>query len=118
MIRFFFVIQDNRFETVLHNISRYQLIVRDFDQCFLVFKRCHTNPVIVLSKKESDFDCEFEPDTIEEWLFQSVGMSDETEDNKVDTFFQKLKEFSNKYPKVNLPNTLSNYLVLLIALAL
>lgn len=107
--------QDNRFETVLHNLSRYELIVRDFDQCFLVFKPRHTNPGgSVLSQEGADFDSEFEPDTIVEWLFQSVGMSDETEDNQLNAFFEKLKEFSDKYPypKVNLPNTLNNLPIL------
>lgn len=103
--------QDNRFETVLHNVARYELIVREFDQCFLVYKPRHTNPGgCILTQSGADFNFAYEAPLVAEWFLQKVGISEQNGENHIDAFLQSLKQFSqqNPYPKVDLPNTMNN----------
>ena len=102
---------DNRFETILHNISRYEMIVRDFDECFLVFKLKHSNPGgIVLNQEGNEIDQLFDAWTVASWLFEGAGLEEPSEKNELEVFLTSLSEFSrnNPYQKVNLPSTARN----------
>lgn len=102
---------DNRFETILHNISRYEMIVRDFDECFLVFKPKHSNPGgTVLNQEGNEIDQLFDAWTVASWLFEGAGLEEPSEKNELDVFLTSLSEFSrnNPYQKVNLPSTARN----------
>lgn len=66
--------------------------------------------VILILQQGNDFDFEFEPGIMAEWLLQCVGMSDDKKDNHLDSFFEKIKLFSanNPYPNENHTNKTSN----------
>ena len=97
--------ENNRFDTILHNLARYELIVRDFDQRYLVFKPRYSNQggcVLNQTGREFEFDCD--PQTISNWLFEEIGIDEKTEKNGFRIFLEELETFSeeNPYPKANL----------------
>ena len=101
---------DNRFETVLHNLARYELIVRDFESCYLEFRSRHNSPGgTVVKQMGNDFKClfdqSFDPSNIVNWIFQYLGFDIFSKDNKLNEFLGMLQNFSieNPYSKVKLP---------------
>ena len=61
--------EDNRFCTILHNVARYELIVRDFDTCYLKFKPSHSNPGgTYVNQLGNEIDSPYCADSVADWL--------------------------------------------------
>ena len=102
---------DNRFCTILHNIARYELIVRDFDTCFLQFRPSHSSPGgTFVNQDGNEIDFTYPPELIADWLLESVKLGKQSNENKLNDFIEKLQIFSNSnpYPLVKLPSENAN----------
>ena len=106
---------DNRFETVLHNVARYELIVRDFKKCYLKFKPRHNSPGGTnLKQTGNELEFIYQPDQIVDWIFEYIGINEKTQNNQLIDFLEKLRMFAyeNPYSKVKLPLTTSNIAII------
>ena len=75
--------KDNRFETILHNLARYELIVRDFDQWYFIYNPRYSNPGgCVLNPTGSEFDFDCDPQVISNWLFEEIEIDKKTKEIK------------------------------------
>lgn len=98
---------DNRFCTILHNVARYELIVRDFDTCYLQFKPSHSSPGgTYVNQIGNEMDFTYKPEEIADWLLESVKLGKTNKENHLSDFLEKLQFFSqnNPYPVVKLPS--------------
>ena len=100
---------DNRFQTVLHNLARYEFIMH---QCFsnhFVFNRKHSNPGGVSTRIDgSTFNEEYNPKDIVNELLSLIKLENPQNDKILPTFLKNLELFSTKntFKKLKIPQSL------------
>ena len=100
---------DNRFNTVLHNLARYEFILHQCYKNHIVFNKKHTNPGGATTRPDgSIFNEESSPKVIVKELLSLIKLEESQNKENLENFLKKLETFSknNPFKKLKIPQNL------------